>query len=428
MARGTYYGPELLMCNDDRCEAGWHGCGVGREGGQLSRTFYKTNECNTAISRLPKGSYKTNLRQDETRKKLALSWCQYARIRSSLPFESLFKEAKKWRCRFHRQQQVDPKRKSLLSCVQVYELAEQSTKQTARVKVDGAEKMKIQLRAVCWCRYTPGITIICGNCGSSPLAKEEGHDFGNCARFLRGVVPVTKKGKDKRGQPRKRGKKTQLGLCVCVRACVCVCDLEWLFRGFVSECNNREVKRTYETRRVRFRWWVRERVWCWSRSDRVGPLVQTSPRPLTRTPDRVRSGTKTPSRIPNRVRSGTKTPSKHPHKYWGRLDFRGLFIFWLFFQFCTSVFFFFFDHADCGTCFLLAKNRIVIVTRHSASKSSDENAHTEVQHLPSAAFLDRFLRSRPGQLPKLKETFLHGHSILHDRLLNEREKNDIETI
>ena len=75
--------------------------------------------------------------------------------------------------------------------------------------------------------------------------------------------------------------------------------------------------------------------------------------------------------------------------------------------------FFFFDHADCGTCFLLAKNGIVIVTRHSASESSDENAYTEVQHLPFAAFLDRFLRSRPGQLPKLKETFLHGHSILH---------------
>ena len=33
---------------------------------------------------------------------------------------------------------------------------------------------------------------------------------------------------------------------------------------------------------------VRERVWCWSRSDRVRALVQTSPRPLTRTPDRVR--------------------------------------------------------------------------------------------------------------------------------------------
>ena len=50
--------------------------------------------------------------------------------------------------------------------------------------------------------------------------------------------------------------------------------------------------------------------------------------------------------------------------------------------------FFFFDHADCGTCFLLAKNGIVIVTRHS--ESSDENAHTEVQYLPSAAFLDDF--------------------------------------
>ena len=74
----------------------------------------------------------------------------------------------------------------------------------------------------------------------------------------------------------------------------------------------REVKRMYETRRVRFRWWVRERVWCWSRSDRV---VQTSPRPLTRAPDGVRSGTKTPSRMPNRVRSGTKTSSKHPHRY-----------------------------------------------------------------------------------------------------------------
>ena len=95
-----------------------------------------------------------------------------------------------------------------------------------------------------------------------------------------------------------------------------------------------------------------------------------------------------------------------------------------FFQFCTSVFFFFFDHADCGTCFLLAKNGIVIhvVTRHSASESSDENAHAEVQHLPSAAFLDRFLRSRPGQLPKLKETFLSGHSILQDRLLKRKRK------
>ena len=76
----------------------------------------------------------------------------------------------------------------------------------------------------------------------------------------------------------------------------------------------------------------------------------------------------------------------------------------------------------------LQKHGIVIVTRHSASESSDENAHTEVQHLPSAAFLDRFLRSRPGQLPKFKETFLHGNSILHDRLLNEREENDIEMI
>ena len=43
-----------------------------------------------------------------------------------------------------------------------------------------------------------------------------------------------------------------------------------------------------ETRRVRFRWRVRERVCSWSRSDRVRALVQTSPRPLTRTPDRVR--------------------------------------------------------------------------------------------------------------------------------------------
>ena len=105
--------------------------------------------------------------------------------------------------------------------------------------------------------------------------------------------------------------------------------------------NNREVKRTYETRRVRFRWRVRERVWCWSRSDRVGPLVQTSPRPLTRTPDRVRSGTKTPCRMPNRVRSGTKTPSEHPHKYWGGLDYSRTFYLLTFFQFCTSVFKFF---------------------------------------------------------------------------------------
>ena len=50
----------------------------------------------------------------------------------------------------------------------------------------------------------------------------------------------------------------------------------------------RLIKRTCETRRVRFRWRVRERVWPWSRSDRVRALVQTSPRPLTRTPDRVR--------------------------------------------------------------------------------------------------------------------------------------------
>ena len=33
---------------------------------------------------------------------------------------------------------------------------------------------------------------------------------------------------------------------------------------------------------------TRERVWPWSRSDPVRALVQTSPRPLTRTPDRVR--------------------------------------------------------------------------------------------------------------------------------------------
>ena len=34
--------------------------------------------------------------------------------------------------------------------------------------------------------------------------------------------------------------------------------------------DTREVKRTYETRRVGFRWRVRERVWCWSRSENVG--------------------------------------------------------------------------------------------------------------------------------------------------------------
>ena len=116
----------------------------------------------------------------------------------------------------------------------------------------------------------------------------------------------------------------------------------------------------------------------------------------------------------------------------GRVAFSRTFVFWrfsfdFFFSYARQSFFFFFDHADCGACFLLAKNGIVIVARHSASESSDENAHTEILHLPSAAFLDRFLLSRPGQLPKLKETFLHGHSILHDRLLNEREKNDIET-
>ena len=135
---------------------------------------------------------------------------------------------------------------------------------------------------------------------------------------------------------------------------------------------SREVKRTYETRRVSFRWRVRERVWCWSQTDQVGPLVQTSPRPLTRTPDRVRSGTKTPSRMPNRVRSGTKRPqniltSASTGAGWIFDDF-------LSFDFLTVLrvsLFFFLDHADCGSCFLLAKNRIVIVTRHSASESSD---------------------------------------------------------
>ena len=169
----------------------------------------------------------------------------------------------------------------------------------------------------------------------------------------------------------------------------------------------REVKRTYETRRIRFRWRVRERVWGWFRSDRVGPLVQTSPRPLTCTPDRVRSGTKTPSRMPNRVRSGTKTPSNiltSTGAGWIFEDFLSL----TFFQFARQSLFFLWS---CRLRYLFhpCKNGIVIVTRHSASESSDENAHTEVQHLPSAAFLDRFLRSRPGQLPKLKETFLHGH-------------------
>ena len=51
---------------------------------------------------------------------------------------------------------------------------------------------------------------------------------------------------------------------------------------------DREVKRTCETRWVRYRWPVQERVGCWSRSDQVRALVQTSPRPLTYTPDRVR--------------------------------------------------------------------------------------------------------------------------------------------
>ena len=178
----------------------------------------------------------------------------------------------------------------------------------------------------------------------------------------------------------------------------------------------REVKRTHETRRVRFRWRVRERVWCWYS---IWPGRATRPDESKASDSHARSSQiwyEKASCMPNRVRSGTKTPSKHPHKYWGGLDFRGLFIFWLFFSFARQSFFFF-DHADCGTCFTLEKNGIVIVTRHS-----DENAHTEVQHLPSAAFLDRFLRSRPGQLPKLNETFLHWHSILHDRLLNEREK------
>ena len=92
----------------------------------------------------------------------------------------------------------------------------------------------------------------------------------------------------------------------------------------------------------------------------------------------------------------------------GRVEFFEDFLsFDFFFSFARQSSSFFFDHADCGTCFTLAKNGIVIVTRHLASESSDENAHTEVQHLPSAAFLDRFLRSRPGQL---QGTFLHGHS------------------
>ena len=130
--------------------------------------------------------------------------------------------------------------------------------------------------------------------------------------------------------------------------------------------------------------------------------------------------------MPNQVRSGTKRPQNILTSTGAGWIFEDFLSLTFFFSFARQSLFFF-DHADCGTCFLLAKNGIVIVTRHSASESSDEKAHTEVQHLPSAAFLDRFLRSRPGQLPKLKETFLHGHSILHHgRLLNEREKNDIE--
>ena len=64
------------------------------------------------------------------------------------------------------------------------------------------------------------------------------------------------------------------------------CDTRYMVQR--KKFDVREVKRTCETRRVRFRWRVRERVWCWFRSDRVRALVQTSPRPLTHTPDRVR--------------------------------------------------------------------------------------------------------------------------------------------
>ena len=121
-------------------------------------------------------------------------------------------------------------------------------------------------------------------------------------------------------------------------------------------------------------------------------------------------------------RSGTETPSQ----VWGEWIFEDFFIFSLFFLLNISLLFF--DQADCGTCFLLAKTEST-VTRHSASEPfcSDRNAHTEVQHPPppppTTTLLDRSLRTRPRQLPKWRATALHGYSILPDRLPNEKEQS-----
>ena len=111
----------------------------------------------------------------------------------------------------------------------------------------------------------------------------------------------------------------------------------------------------------------------------------------------------------------------------GRVGFSRTFYLLTFFQFYTSVFFLLWS---CRLQYLFPpckkRNRFshstlsVRVFRWKRTYGGSTS--------PLRRILDQFLRSRPGQLPKLKKTFLHGHSILHDRLLNEREKNDIETI
>ena len=75
------------------------------------------------------------------------------------------------------------------------------------------------------------------------------------------------------------------------------------------------ITRTSETRRVRFRWRVQELVWCWSRSDRVRPLVLISPRP--------------PTRMPIESDLVWKRPQNTLTSRWW-VDFRGIYIFWLF--------------------------------------------------------------------------------------------------
>ena len=106
---------------------------------------------------------------------------------------------------------------------------------------------------------------------------------------------------------------------------------------------------------------------------------------------------------------------------------------WIFEDFLSLTFFLFFhiilfcfDHADYIAVLassLQKRNRQSLDTQRPSS-CSDRNEHTEVQHLLSGspALLDRFLQSRPRQLPRQRATVLHGHSILHDRLLGKKEK------